>query len=205
MNKQNIPKWLLLLGGLSLAVFYILMNFSATRSQISPTSADLVHLMTPISTSTRPSNCVPLPVIGTQVFYTPSPRPTDYVLPTYHPVFSPTPDTTTTRHDFAPALSDNEKVRVYIFRCEGIMELFLYQYGDQSTIYTLNPGDVVIRIEYPIGIIGQKPPSPSLTPSQVITQISPTSQPSSIPPYPFPSSSTPPISYPAPSTSTPQP
>ena len=181
------------------------MNFSATQSQVNPTSADLAHLMTPWSTATRPAYCVPLPVIGTQVFYTPSPRPTDYVVPTYLPVYSPTPDTTTTRHDFAPSLSDPEKVRVYVFRCEGIMELFLYQYGDQSTIYTLNPGDVVIRIEYPIGIIGQKPPSPSLTPIQVITQISPTSQPSSIPPYPFPLTSTPLISYPAPSTSTPQP
>ncbi len=214
MKRKN---WfLILLGGFCISIVYILYNFSITQSQPIPTSTSWERLLTPIirSSPTRPAYCVSLPK-GQEVLFTPSPLPTivrnpgDSLTQIYPKVSSPTPDITSMRHDTVPNLPEEEKLRVYIFRCNGTMDLFLFPYGgiNYSEYYTLGIGDVIYDIVYPKGVIGQKPPAPTIKAMQITTTTP--SRTSTFVSYPFPATSTAlkrAISpYPAPFSVTPQP
>ncbi len=148
-----------------------------------------------------PTQCVPTPVLNPTYTgtLTPTPGPSDYgTLPPPAPSVTPLPISKIT--DLAPDLSNEEKVYVYVHKCNGTYELFLIRPGGATAVISdvvpLQEGDVILNWIQPASMMGHVPPR-ATTPSPLLT--TPTSTP--LPSIVAPATSTAPA-YPAPGDGT---
>jgi hypothetical protein len=113
---------------------------------------------------TRPADCVPLPPMETPdprpptatpdpSKYTPHPpRPTDAVTATSWP----TPYWT----DLSPYMRYEDKIWVWVYRCDGTEETFLVDPAFYPTAIPLGHGGIILMDAPPASIMGVKPPDP---------------------------------------------
>jgi hypothetical protein len=68
--------------------------------------------------------------------------------------------------DLAPGLDDKDKISVYIMRCDGSFELFLFGPSEENIDdkVSLGLGDVIINISLPALIKGSPPPGATMLP-----------------------------------------
>lgn len=210
---------IIIIGMVCFVLIGLAINFTISQSQTIFPNKPLVNI---IPTSTRPAQCVPLPSVDvnslkitsspTPIRPNPSEAPSKKSTPQQSLGFSPTTTPFAISHiyDLNPQLDSRDKSYVYIYRCNGTMDLFLLGPNDNlSTSIVLGYGDVIYSAIQPASLMGHHPPIPTYLPAQ--TTISPAAPNSS--PYPAPATSTviptatptigPP--YPGPSTATMQP
>lgn len=112
--------------------------------------------------------CVPTPQPPTEVgISTFTPAPFEYGTPPLVNAPSVTPWPLAAITDLAIDLPDEDKVYVYVFRCNGTFELFLVRPGgpnaDISTAILLQPGDVILDWMAPASLMGHYPPQVTAT------------------------------------------
>lgn len=193
MNKNQLSKALRIIIGL-LALLALALTPSLLGSQ-NPAGQQQ-------KATTSSTQCVPTPQspidTGTS---TATPAPFEYGTPPLVEAPSVTPWPLSSITDLATDLPDEDKVYVYVFRCDGTFALFLVRPGgpnaDISTAVPLQPGDVILDWIPPASLVGHYapqitstllPPPPSTaapypaprTPSETLPSPSP------IPPYPPP-------------------
>jgi|GEM_PF-1843533 len=107
--------------------------------------------------------CVPTPQLPTEGGNsTATPAPFEYGTPPLVNAPSVTPWPLAKITDLAMDLQDEDKVYVYVFRCNGTFELFLVRPGgpnaDLSTAIPLQPGDIILDWMAPASLMGHYPP-----------------------------------------------
>ena len=131
----------LILAGILIGVVFILQ--SRPRRKCAPTPApptlDIISTRTPTPNPNQPG--------------TPPPP---------EPSVTPLPLSKTT--DLDPELANEDKMYVWVMRCEGTFELFLVRpVQNFKQLIPLNPGDVILDYAPPRSLFREPPPIPSHT------------------------------------------
>jgi hypothetical protein len=139
------------------------------------------------SIPTRPAKCVPLPVYKDMTApNTPTPdrsKQTGEYPPSLSPSVTPYPVKMTV--DLSPELALSDKAQIYVFRCNGDMELYLINpEADLAKTVGLNEGDIIYTIIPPATLMGNRPPENTLLPPTLHIPTTVTSM-----PYPAPNES----------------
>lgn len=160
MNKnQPINLVSAVIGLLALLALGISLSFALKQNPA---------ILQPIATTSSTQQCVPTPHPPTDTgTKTSTPALSEYGTPplTHSPSVTPLPISAIT--DLATDLPDEDKVYVYVFRCNGTFELFLVRPGgpnaDIATAIPLQPGDVIWDWIPPASIIGHYAPQVTFT------------------------------------------
>ena len=145
-NLLQATLGLALLGGLSVAVVFAFQ--AASRNS-------------PAVNLSATTTCIPTPVllvtaVGTA---TNTPARSQITTPAFSPSVRPLPISEFI--DLSPDVPDQDKARIYIFRCNGDIDVLLV--GPDIQTLPLEPGDIILGTSPAESLVGHQPPRATTT------------------------------------------
>lgn len=163
-------KKLFISGVLFVAVLGIGINFTLVNSQqnkltLPPFPTSKLNDVGNVPTSTRPSQCVPIPSLNSTNIGKPSSTPTFAPVGSSNKVAVGTPQTVSPINekiiDLSPNLVNSDKAVIRVFRCDGTVILYYIDPAeDINTKVAMAAGDTIISYAPPSSLMGHEPPKP---------------------------------------------